>query len=408
MEKINFKDFIDTTLREGAQSPLLFDTKKYFFSLEEKKQIIKGLIELGISYFEFFCPIVNQKEESDFLSIKNYIKSIAKRKIFLLAHCRVKKEDIKKSLELGFDGLNLFLRVSEYSKFIYRKSLKEILKFAKKEITNIKRKLPNFYIRFSIEDAFRTPFLQICKIFDIFYPFVDTFGIPDTTGVATPEMVRKFVKKMRKRYPKVNLECHFHNDRGLAIANSIEAIKAGIHYLDTSIWGLGERSGITSITAILFNLYCLNKNLTKKYKIEVCYPLNVMLGSILKMQVPFNEPVSLTNRTHIAGIHQQAVLKMSKTYEANPLKKFGVNKNQLLLGPLSGWHAIFYYLKEIGDFVVDENTAKLIAKEFKNEMTKSKKEKDPEKILEKLAKKYSLLKISIPKQQRERRIEDLS
>ncbi len=233
--------------------------------------------------------------------------------------------------------------------------------------------------------------------------------MPDTTGIATPSLVRRRVWALKKRYPKVNLECHFHNDRGYALVNTVEAIKNGVEYADTSVWGLAERSGIASITGVLLNLYHENRDLIKDYNLEVCYPLNVLMGSILKRQVPFTEPVSLTNRTHIAGVHQKAVLSHKKTYEAHDLEKFGVTKENLLLGSLTGWHFIYYYLKEIENYSLTHEQAKLIARDFKRLMTKKRiRRVEPEKLLVKLARKYSLKKTIIPSRYQVKRIESLN
>jgi len=403
---IKFKGLIDTTFREGQQSPLLYDTRKYYFTLEEKKDLLKGLVNLGISHFEFFSPNVNLREKNHFLQIKKYLRSVFKRRIFLLSHCRCKKEDVETSIKAGFDGLNIYMRVTERGEKIYRKSKREILITIEDMITTIRKKYPKLYLRFSIEDAFRTPLKDIFEVYDRVYPLIDTFGIPDTTGVATPSQVERLVKCLKKKYPKVNLECHFHNDRGFALINTIVAIQSGVEFADVSIWGIGERSGIASVTGVLFNLFYLDKNLVKKYNIKLCYPLNVLMGAILKTQVPYNEPVSLTNRTHIAGVHQKAVLEEKSNYEAHPLEKFGVTKNQLLLGPLSGWHFVYYYLKEVKNYLISEEEAKKITKEFKNKIKRSKENLDE--LLEKIAEKYSLEKISIPREFIERRVEKLN
>ena len=79
----------------------------------------------------------------------------------------------------------------------------------------------------------------------------------------------------------------------------------------------------------------------------------------LKTLVPPNEPVSLTNRTHAAGVHQGAVLRNTAAYEAHPLDLFGVNESEILLGPLSGWNIIHYFLKEIRYFQLDGQTCVL-------------------------------------------------
>jgi len=90
-----------------------------------------------------------------------------------------------------------------------------------------------------------------------------------------------------------------------------------------------------------------------------------MFASKLKKLVPSREPVSLTNRTHTAGVHQKAVLNYSSTYESFPLDQFGVSESEMLLGPLSGWNMIHYFLKEIKYYNLGEGTAREIAAVFK-------------------------------------------
>jgi len=407
---MNFKGFIDTSMRDGQASPLLFDTHKYFFTLEEKKQLVNALLKLGVYQLEFFSPVVSPTEENDFSQLKKYIKStFPAKKILLISHCRCHKTDIDKAIKAGFNGLNLYMGISDKAqKHSYGKNITELLKLIKKTIIETRKKYPGVYLRYSVEDAFRTPLEEIFKVYDAIYPHVDTLGTPDTTGIATPELVKERIKALKQRYPKVNLECHFHNDRGHSLINSLTAIKAGAEYIDTSIWGIAERSGITSLTGILLNIYFYKKDLVKNYDLELCYPLNVLMGSILKMQVPYTEPVSLTNRTHIAGVHQKAVLNSREVYEGNDLKKFGVSREQLLLGPLSGWNFIYYYLKEVEGYILNKQDAKQIAQDFKKEADKLCRKVKPEELLRKIVEKYSLIKITIPQNYQDKRIENLN
>jgi homocitrate synthase len=403
---INFKGFIDTTLREGQQSPLLFDARKYRFNLEDKKSIIKGLIKIGVRYFEFFSPIVNNSEERDFMELKEYIKSLTKDRVYLIAHCRCHHDDIDNAIKAGFNGLNLYMSVSKIAqKYNYKKDYKELKDSIRKTIIETREKYPDIYLRFSTEDAFRTEIEDMFEIYDEISSYVNTLGMPDTVGIATPEDVALRVRQLKERYPDNNIECHFHNDRGYSLINAMIAIKNGAEFVDTSIWGLGERSGITSITGLLFNLYSEDRVIIDNYNINLSYPLNIEMGSILKLQVPYNEPVSLTNRTHIAGVHQKAVINNKISYEGVKLEKFGVDKNHILLGPLSGWHSIYYYLNEILDYEVSEKEAKLIRESFKNRLEDMKKSGAPVKTLDKIANEFGLNKRMVPAKEKNRRVE---
>lgn len=403
-----FKGFIDTTFRDGQQSPLMFDSGKYRFTFADKKALLNGLISLGITQFEFFSPVVSKGEKNDFVRIKEFLKEKTKGNVSLLAHVRCHIDDIREAMSVGFDGLNMYMGIAERSqKYSLGFSFDEISRRIKETIISVRMEHPNLYIRFSVEDCFRTPIEDTFRIYDTIYPYINTFGMPDTVGVATPESVKQRVLELKKRYPKAMLECHFHNDRGMSLVNSLIAIEAGATFIDTSIWGMAERSGITSITGILLNLFFRHPEFCKNYHLEYCYPINVLMGSILKLHVPYNEPVSLTNRTHTAGVHQKAVLNNHSLYEANDLQKFGVTRNQLLLGPLSGWNLIYYYLREIDYYDVTVDQAKDITRDFKQQAHTITKKNLPEMLLSEVVKKYKLGKLPVKEKLLEKRIENL-
>lgn len=404
-----FKGFIDTTLRDGQQSPLLFDTYKYRFNLEDKKLLMEGLVRLGIKHFEFFSPIVSEIEKSDFLKLKQHISTFSKKELMYIAHCRVMEKDVEGALQAGFNGLNLYIGASKYAQnFSHSHSLDEIKKKAINLIRTLREKYPTLYIRFSVEDTFRTSLKDVFSIYDILYPYVNTFGMPDTVGEATPDVVDKTVRALKKRYPLADLECHFHNDRGLSMINSLTAVNAGASYIDTSVWGLAERSGITSITGILLNLTHEDPLFEKKFNISLSYPINILMASILKMQVPYTEPVSLTNRTHTAGVHQKAILRNTKVYEAHSLDKFGVTKNQVLLGPLSGWNLIHYFLREVQGFDISKEQSQEISSLFKAQALRLTKKFKPEELLKSIILNYKLQQAVIPTDLDIKRVENFN
>lgn len=407
-QPINRIEIVDTTFRDGQQSPLLFDTGKYRFSLEEKKLLLAGLIELGVNYFEFFSPVVGAAEAQDVVELVAHAKTLTSRELRFLAHCRCNLVDIERALEVGLNGLNLYLGVSPLAQeHNAGHSLPESIALVTDVLEKVRAAHPDLYLRFSAEDAFRTCKEDLFCLYDAVYPFVDTFGMPDTVGLAEPEDVENIVGKLRERYPRARLECHFHNDRGLALANVNAAVRAGVSYVDASIWGLAERSGIPSVTGVLFNLSKRHPEIAAQYSLSQCYPLNVLMASILGTLVPYTEPVSLTNRTHTAGVHQKAVLSEKKVYEAHGLHDFGVDKNQLLLGPLSGWNLIYYYLKEVENLAISKEQARTIAGEFKGRTHEIGRSKKPEELLLELASAHNIPRSQLPEEVPTARLENL-
>ena len=388
-------EFIDTTLREGLQSPLWNDYGKFYITTEDKLEIVEKLIRYGVKFIEVFSPIVGEREASDLKQIigkKETVCQELNKKVSLLVHVRCHPEDVETALKYPVDGLNFYIGTSSFSqKYNHGKDLSQIIKMTKPLIREVRKKHPRLLLRFGGEDAFRTPLKDLFTVYDSLVGLVDRFSLPDTVGIASPEEVEERVLEFKKRYPKVGLEGHFHNERGLSLINALTAIEAGMDFINTSVLGLGERSGITSLTALVFNLYLKDPGLVKDLDLSSSYALNVFLAKIMNMHVPPTEPISLTNRTHAAGVHAQAVLKSPTAYEAHFLRKFGVTQRRLLLGPLSGRHIVGYFLTEILKFVVeDEKIIEEITNEFKKRAVEADSKKTPSKILKQLALEYRL------------------
>lgn len=406
--RFQFKDYqprqleiIDTTLREGSQSSLLHDHYKYFFSQSDKEDIAKSLIIYGVKFLELFSPIVSPREKEDFAAIKAVRDSLITQKgyAFLLAHVRCHPDDVEAAIEAGCDGLNFYIGTSETSRnYNHGNNLDRIIDRAVPLLEDLRRNHPHLILRFSGEDAFRTRTEDLFYVYDKIAPLVVRFGTPDTVGVAVPDSVAERISLLRERYPDVDFEGHFHHDRGFALMNALNAVKNGMRYIQTTLLGIGERSGITSMTALLFNLYIDREyDMLEGYNLRGSYPINVMMADKLKKLVPSTEPVSLTNRTHAAGVHQKAVLNNPAVYEAHPLDLFGVTESEILLGPLSGWNIVHYYLKEIKYFNVGEGMAKKIAAAFKERVYNIGPNESPGEILVDLAEnEFGLNRISTP------------
>lgn len=399
-------EIIDTTLREGSQTSLLHDHYKYFFSQTDKKEIVHALIVYGVKFIELFAPTVSPRERDDLAVIQGVRDELITQKgyTFLLAHVRCHPDDVRLAIEAGFDGLNFYIGTSDHARSNgHGKNLDEIIYQARSLIEQVRRDYPNLILRFSGEDAFRTRESDLFRVYDEIAPLVHRLGTPDTVGVATPTAVVRRVKALRRRYPQVDLEGHFHDDRGFASINALEAVKGGMRYVQTTLLGIGERSGISSMTALLFNLF-IDREYDKLegYHLRGSYPVNVLLASKLNKLVQSKEPVSLTNRTHTAGVHQRAVLNDAATYEAHPLDQFGVNESEILLGPLSGWNMVYYFLKEIRYFEIDRATAREIAKVFKTRVYDIGPDESPAQILTDIAEKeFKLTRLDIPEPYRD-------
>ena len=363
-------EIVDSSLREGQQTSLLHDHYKYYFTTQDKQEILRSLILYGVKFVELFAPNVSSRECEDVEALKAVRDELVVQKgyTFLLAHVRCHPKDVEAAINAGFDGLNIYFGTSPQSQaFNHGKTVDEIIASAQTLLEDVRRNNPELTLRFSGEDAFRTPLDSLLRVYDPLVEYVDRLGMPDTVGVARPPVVTSRVHALRERYPHTPLELHFHDDRGLALTNTIEAVLAGAQFVDTTLLGIGERSGITSMTSLFFNLFIDQQyDYLEGYTLRSSYPINVTMADKLKTLVPPKEPVSLTNRTHTAGVHQGAILNDSASYEAHPLDLFGVSEQDILLGPLSGWNVVHYFLKEINYFDIDEATARQVTANFKD------------------------------------------
>ncbi len=395
-------EIIDTTLRDGQQTSLLHDHHKYVFTRADKEEIVRALIIYGVKFIELFAPLVSAQEHDDWQAIQAVRDRLITQKgyTFLLAHVRCHPRDVESAVEAGADGLNFYIGTSAESRaFNHGNDLNTIVQKATTLLDEVRRNYPHLILRFSGEDAFRTREDELFHVYDAVAPYVNRFGTPDTVGVATPASVARRVRTLREHYPTIDLEGHFHDDRGFSLINALEAVKNGMRYVDTTLLGIAERSGITSMTALLFNLYIDREfDQLEGYHLRGSYPINVLAADKLKMLVPPREPVSLTNRTHTAGVHQNAVLNDVSTYEAHPLDLFGVSETEILLGPLSGWNIIHYFLKEIRYFEIDEAMARDIARVFKDRVYQLAPDISPEQVLVDIAEKeFGLARLNLPK-----------
>lgn len=404
-------EILDTTLREGQQTSLLHDHHKYFFTQTDKVELLRALILYGVKFVETFAPIVSAQEAEDFQALKAERDSLITQKgyTFLLAHVRAHPRDVETAIAAGCDGLNMYMGTSPQSRaFNHGKDVDDIVAQTRGLLEDLRRNHPHLILRFSGEDAFRTRLDDLYRVYDPVVELVDRLGLPDTVGVATPAQVAQRVQALRERYPNTPLEAHFHDDRGMAVMNAMEAVRCGVQYVNTTLLGIGERSGITSLTALLFNLFIDGHyDHLEGYHLRGSYPINVLAADKLKMLVPPKEPVCLTNRTHTAGVHAGAILNDASTYEAHPLDLFGVSERDILLGPLSGWNVIHYFLHEIHYFQLDEATARAITARFKERVYSINGQSPAELLLHIATDEFRLSKLLLPEDARRRIVQRL-
>ncbi len=349
----------DTTLRDGEQTPGVS------LNLEDKVTIAKALDDLGVNIIESGFAVVS---EGDFNSVKAISDLGLKAKNCSLARCIT--ADIDAAIKAEVDWVHLFIGTSPlHRKYKLEMSKGQILKAA---VDSIQYTIDQgFKVHFSPEDACRTEYdylEEVCKAAQ--EAGAEIINIPDTVGVMAPDKMFKLISDLDKII-KVPIAVHCHNDFGMAVANTLEAIKAGATIPHTTINGLGERAGNADMEQLVLALKYL-ENIDTDIKLKKIYSISKLVERISGIRVMPNFPIVGDNAfAHEAGIHVHGVLKKAATYEAFPPEVVGARR-RLVLGKHIGSHGVAAKLKELGIEASDEQV-KEITKKVKDLGDKSKK-----------------------------------
>ncbi|KAF4442696.1 Homocitrate synthase [Fusarium acutatum] len=349
----NFK-IIESTLREGEQFA------NAYFSTETKIKIAKMLDEFGVDYLELTNPAASPQSRDDCEAI---CKLGLKAKI--LTHTRCTMEDAKLACDCGVDGVDVVIGTSQFLRehSLGGKNMTAITKQAIEVIEYIKSR--GCEVRFSSEDSFRSDLVDLLSIYRAVNNVgVNRVGVADTVGCASPRQVYDLVRTLRGCV-STDIEVHFHDDTGCAVANAFSALEAGATHVDTSVLGIGERNGITPLGALMARMMPTSRDyILSKYKLHELKKIEDFVAECVEINVPFNNPITgFCAFTHKAGIHAKAILNDPSTYEILKPEDFGLSRYVHFTSRLTGWNAIKSRVDQLGlkmtDAQVKECTAKL-------------------------------------------------
>jgi homocitrate synthase len=344
---------VDTTLREGEQFA------HAHFSPQQKLEIARALDAFGVEYIELTSPIASPQSEHDLQAIAALNLSAR-----ILTHTRCQLEDVRRAVDCGAQGVNLLFGTSSIlCTASHGLNISQILEEAVRCIAYVQA--ANVEVRFSCEDAFRTDPADLLRVYTAVDALgIDRVGIADTVGIATPREVEQLVGHVRAAV-RCDIEFHGHNDGGCAIANAYAAFQAGATHIDTTVLGIGERNGITSLSGLIARLYLSNPQLVAQYHLPLLAELDALVAEVVGVEIPFNSCITgQTAFTHKAGLHTNAVLRDPRAYEALDPQTFGRTRNVLLGHRLTGRNAIAHRARTLGVHVSDA-TLKEITQQIK-------------------------------------------
>jgi 2-isopropylmalate synthase len=234
-----------------------------------------------------------------------------------------------------------------------KKSRDEILEMARSMVARAKKYTSD--VEFSPMDASRTEAEYLYQILEaVITAGATTVNIPDTVGYAVPDEFGRLIEGILKNVPNIGqavVSVHCHNDLGLAVANSLEAVSRGARQVECTINGIGERAGNASLEEIVMTIKTRGDffDLTTGIDTRQIYRASRLVSELTGFPVQPNKAIVGTNAfRHESGIHQDGVIKMPITYEIMDPRTVGIPSSSLVLGKLSGRHAFKERLAELG------------------------------------------------------------
>ncbi len=347
----------DTTLRDGEQAPGIH------LNTKEKLEIARQLAKLNVDIIEAGFPI---SSKSDFNSVKELSKKIKNRKIAALARANFKDIEIAGEAlkEAEQPVIHTFISSSDiHLKYQLKKSREEVMELAGEAV---KRSLKyTDTVEFSAMDATRSDPVFLCRLFEVAIKNgAKIINVPDTVGYTIPDEFGRMIEYIFENTAGIGnviVSVHCHNDLGLAVANSLMAVKYGARQVECAVNGLGERAGNASLEEIVMIID------TRKKDLGVYTDINISeitrTSSIVKsltgyVVAPNKAIVGKNAFSHEAGIHQDGMLKDRSTYEIIKPEDIGLKSSKLVMGKHSGRHAFAERLTELGIHLAEDDMEK--------------------------------------------------
>jgi len=335
----------DTTLRDGEQSPGCSMT------VPEKLQLAHKLVELGVDILEAGFPIAS---EGDFEAVDAVSREFSWVQVAALA--RANRLDVERAAHSLKNArrprIHTFLATSDiHLKYKLKKSRQQVLDEAVSAVELARNYADD--VEFSAEDATRTDWNYLEEVSRaVVAAGARTVNLPDTVGYSVPEEYGALIGRMVKALgDSAIVSVHCHDDLGLAVANSIAAVQAGARQIECTINGIGERAGNASLEEIVMAFKTRSDKLPFETKIvtEHIYSASQLLSRTITFGPQPNKAIVGENAfAHEAGIHQDGYLKERTTYEIMDPKTVGVPESKLVLGKLSGRHALSKRAADLG------------------------------------------------------------
>ena len=351
---------LETTLRDGEQCP------GAAMNLQEKMPIARQLERLGVDVIEAGFPVIS---DGDFEAVSKIAEEIRGPIICALARCIPKDIDaagaaVKAAGERG--RIHTFISTSQIQvEHQMKKSVEDVIPIAVDCIRRARALVRD--VQFSAMDAMRTDPDFLVRLFDaVIEAGATTLNVPDTVGYAVPEQYAALIRYLKDNVRGIDdviISVHCHNDLGMAVANSLAAIKAGARQVEGTINGIGERAGNAALEEVVMALKTRQdyfKGLHTCVDTREFVKTSRIVSRMSGMMVQRSKAIVGENAfAHSSGIHQDGILKKRETYEIMDPREVGWGDTELPLTKHSGRHAMVVRLEHLGFHLSDEEIEKI-------------------------------------------------
>jgi 2-isopropylmalate synthase len=363
--KSNRITVFDTTLRDGEQCP------GASMNLREKLEVARQLARLKVDVIEAGFPVIS---DGDFTAVSTIAREIKGPVICGLARCVGKDIDaageaVKPAGRRG--RIHVFLATSRiHREFKLGKAQDEIIRLAVEGVKRAKGFVPD--VEFSPEDGSRTEpdfLIKVCQA--VVAAGATTVNIPDTVGWAVPDQFAALIGQLYEAVPEFRsgasvISVHCHNDLGLAVANSLAAVRQGARQVECTVNGIGERAGNASLEELVMTLKTRQdffRGFTCGVDAREIVKSSRLVSRMSGLVVQRSKAIVGENAfAHSSGIHQDGILKKRETYEIMDPREVGWGKTELPLTKHSGRAALSARLKHLGFKMTEAEVQALFAR----------------------------------------------
>jgi len=340
--------FLDTTLRDGEQTPGVT------LGLEKKVSIARALDSIGVQVIEAGSAMTSEGERQS-------VKAIAALDLEaeICSYVRALPSDVDIALDCNVDSVHLVIPVSDLHIERKLQSDRSTVLQRAAEVTEY-AKDHGLIVELSGEDASRADLDYLVGLYQAgIEAGADRLAFCDTVGVLVPEQAREIFSRLSGLQAPVSIHCH--NDFGMATANTVAALLAGASQAHVTVNGIGERSGNASLEEVVMTLEALY-GIKTGIRTEDIYQLSRLVSRMTGIALGTNKAIVGENAfTHEAGIHVHGLLADTSTYEPMSPERVG-RKRRIVLGKHAGRASVELALKEFGMRATEAQLTSIVAR----------------------------------------------